>query len=229
MALRQKTSTSKKAHWTECHNHDWTECHSILLLAYTLPASERCVVVEDSADRHRPLEQHEPPHPAWLDEDHLLGQCAMQQTRRGGPGGQHRNKVSTTIVLTHQPTGITAEASERRSQVANRRMALRRLRETLALRVRTRPSESSTEHPLAAELRGKYGGARFRVATDNLDRPAVLALLLDDLAQADGRVPEAAERWNTTPSQLVRFLRQIPEALSAVNRWRETDGLRPLK
>lgn len=186
-------------------------------------------MVDESHDHRRPLDDHEPPHPAWLAEDQLLGFCTMRQTRRGGPGGQHRNKVSTTIVLTHPPTGITAEASERRSQADNRRMALRRLRETLALRVRTRPGDDSAEHPLASQLRAKYGGARFRVAADNADRPAVLALLLDDLAAAGGKIPEAAELWNTTASQIVRFLREIPEALSAVNRWRDTGGLRPLK
>lgn len=153
----------------------------------------------------------------------------MRQTRRGGPGGQHRNKVSTTIVLTHRPTKLTAEASERRSQADNRRVALRRLREMLAICVRTVPVVDAPEHPLAVRLRERYGGPRFRVAANNPDRPAVLALLMDDLASQHAQIPTAAERWNTTASQILRFLREMPEAFAAVNRWRHSHGLRPLK
>ncbi|WP_164101275.1 peptide chain release factor family protein [Candidatus Laterigemmans baculatus] len=171
----------------------------------------------------------DPPHPAWLEEAELLAVCTMQQTRRGGPGGQHRNKVSTTIVLVHQPTGISAEASERRSQADNRRVALRRLRETLALRLRTRGVPSSAPESAPVRLRAKYGGAQFRVAEDNVDRPAVLALLLDDLARAAARPAEVAALWQTTTSQIVRFLREIPAAFATVNRWREDMGQKPLQ
>lgn len=54
-------------------------------------------------------------HPAAIDPDELLRQCDEKRIRRGGPGGQHRNKVETAVVLHHRPTGMTAEASERRS------------------------------------------------------------------------------------------------------------------
>mgnify|MGYP001288551881 CR=1 FL=1 len=67
-------------------------------------------------------------HPAALQSEILLTQCEESRTKRSGPGGQHRNKTETAVVLTHQPSGIVAEASERRSQAANRRVALWRLR-----------------------------------------------------------------------------------------------------
>src|SRR3569623_2890525 len=79
-------------------------------------------------------------HPAQLDEATLLAQCEVQRTRRSGPGGQHRNKTESAIALTHVPTGVDAEASERRSQHENRQVALRRLRVQLAVRVRRLPS-----------------------------------------------------------------------------------------
>src|SRR5207248_1618001 len=79
----------------------------------------RGVIMADS-----PVET--PHHPAALDPELLASQCAFRATRRSGPGGQNRNKVETAVILTHRPTGIRAEASERRTQGENRRAALGR-------------------------------------------------------------------------------------------------------
>src|SRR5215208_2690516 len=75
-------------------------------------------------------------HPASLPADRLLADCTVERTRRSGPGGQHRNKVETAVVITHDPTGVQTEASERRSQVANLTKATFRLRVKLALKIR---------------------------------------------------------------------------------------------
>jgi len=88
------------------------------------------------------------PHPACLSDEALLAQCDLAAGRGGGPGGQHRNKVSTLITLTHRPSGLKAHAGERRSQSENKSVALRRLRLTLAVHIRT-PA------PPAPALRGK--------------------------------------------------------------------------
>ncbi|MFN5707736.1 MAG: peptide chain release factor family protein, partial [Planctomycetota bacterium] len=61
-------------------------------------------------------------HPASLPEEKLLADCDVVRTRRGGPGGQHRNKVETAVVITHRPSGVSAEANERRSQAENRKV-----------------------------------------------------------------------------------------------------------
>src|SRR5512136_1849191 len=76
------------------------------------------------------------PHPAALDLASLAAECDFRTTRRSGPGGQNRNKVETAVILTHRPTGLSAEAAERRTQGENRKYALFRLRVKLALEVR---------------------------------------------------------------------------------------------
>src|SRR5580700_11047614 len=85
-------------------------------------------------------------HPAALDPEVLAAQCEFRATRGSGPGGQNRNKVETAVIFTHRPTGIRAQASERRTQGENRRVALERLRLELALTVR-RPIDCDPEKP----------------------------------------------------------------------------------
>lgn len=55
----------------------------------------------------------------------------VRTTRDTGPGGQHRNKTESCVVMTHRPTGIQAKSADR-CQHQNRRQA----REVLEARVR---------------------------------------------------------------------------------------------
>lgn len=66
------------------------------------------------------------PHAPFRDED-LLESFA----RSPGPGGQHVNKVSTAVTLTHLPTGLTITVSDSRSQSMNRKIARERLSEKI--------------------------------------------------------------------------------------------------
>lgn len=171
-------------------------------------------------------------HPVMLNEEAFARQCAIEQLRRGGPGGQHRNKVSTGIVLTHLPTGLIAEANERRSQVDNRRVATRRLRELLAIEVRSISGEGPGGEDCGSRelIRATYAGkAQLRVGGDNWERPLVLAMLLDDIYQRDFRLADVASLWGISASQIVRFLKQFPLALQRINQWRAEHQLPPLR
>jgi len=47
--------------------------------------------------------------------------------RSSGPGGQHVNKTESAVRAIHMPSGLTAGASEERSQYRNKRLAVARL------------------------------------------------------------------------------------------------------
>lgn len=51
--------------------------------------------------------------------------------RSPGPGGQHVNKVSTAVSLTHLPSGLSVTVNDSRSQSLNRKLARERLLEKL--------------------------------------------------------------------------------------------------
>ena len=166
------------------------------------------------------------PHPATLSDDELLRACTEVRTRRSGPGGQHRNKVETAIVLTHSPTEVSAEANERRSQADNRRAALFRLRVNLALQFRIeRPANA-----IPSELwRSRCHGGRISINPSHADFPSLLAEALDCLAAADWDTAAVTDQLSVTSSQLVKFLKLEPRAFALFNTEREQRGLRPLR
>ena len=169
-------------------------------------------------------------HPAALDPAVLAAQCEFRATRRSGPGGQNRNKVETAVILTHRPTGISAQASERRTQGENRRTALHRLRLELALTVR-RPIRTAPSHRTPPARSGGSGvaAAGFDVNPLHDDFPALLAEALDVLL-ASGDDPKVAARLlGCSPTQLIRFLKEAPRAMVLINERRRAAGRHPLQ
>jgi hypothetical protein len=166
------------------------------------------------------------PHPATLDEAALSAKCEVRFTRRSGPGGQNRNKVETAVVLRHVPTGLTAEASERRTQGENLRAAQFRLRLNLALAVRRHVAR---DDPPSDLWRSRCRGGRVSVNVEHDDFPSLLAEALDRLEASRMDVRPAAEALGCTATQLVRLLKGEPRALQRVNEARASLGLRPLR
>jgi len=166
----------------------------------------------------------EPIHPAALADEALLAQCKAGTSRSGGPGGQHRNKVETAVVLTHNPTGISAQASERRSQVENKRVALRRLRLTLAIEHRM-PTRKAGLEEIASDLwKRRRQGERLPCNPENKDFPALLAEAMDVLADSGWDPKKAGLRLGVTSTQLVRLCKGAAPAMTRINEARKALG-----
>ncbi len=164
-------------------------------------------------------------HPASLDDDKLMAECDQKFLRRSGPGGQNRNKVETAVVLTHRPSGLVAEANERRSQGENRKEALRRLRIDLAITVRRAVDPLQPPSPL---WRSRLKGGRISLSATHDDVPAILAEAIDVWADRDGDLKAAGDILGCSTTQLVKLFKLEPKVFTEINRARAGRGLRPL-
>jgi peptide chain release factor 2 len=125
--------------------------------------------------------------------------------RASGAGGQHVNKTSSAIRLTHLPTGVVVQCQNERSQHKNRATALKMLRARLA-----RLEEEKRE----AEQAAKYN-QRPKVGFGSQIRNYFL--------HPDQRVKDARTGYQVGNFQSVMDGR-IQEFLDAYLRWRVGDG-----
>jgi peptide chain release factor 2 len=88
----------------------------------------------------------------------------IETFRASGPGGQHMQKTSTAVRITHLPTGITVSYQGQRSQYQNKETALKILRARLLERELRRK----------AEERAKMKGEHVPAAWGNQIRSYVL-------------------------------------------------------
>ena len=123
--------------------------------------------------------------------------------------------METAVRLQHRPSRLVSQAEESRSPEVNRRRALRRLRERIALEFRT---QFDLEAPtLPAEFltqRGRSGG--LSVNPNNRAYPVIVATVLDALESAAGSYAKAAQALGLTTSQVFRFVRSDPHIMRTV-------------
>jgi protein subunit release factor B len=105
-----------------------------------------------------------------LDRESLERDSSVSFFVAGGPGGQHRNKVSTGVRLVHHPSGMVVTATERRSQAANREAAFERLARRLAA-AQARPELRIATQPSRAERAQRRTEKRRRAQTKQQRRP----------------------------------------------------------
>jgi protein subunit release factor B len=61
--------------------------------------------------------------------------CIFKDKRGSGKGGQKKNKTSSAIQCFHEPSGAMGEAEDHREQSLNRRLAFRRMAESIEFQV----------------------------------------------------------------------------------------------
>lgn len=165
-------------------------------------------------------------HPARLPVEEFLKQCRFSFGRASGPGGQHRNKVETAVTAVHVPTGISAAAAEERSQAANRRRAVFRLRERLAIEL----ASAAKPGELPSELwTSRCRNERIACNAGHGDFPAMLAEGMCAVRMHGFDVKAAAKTLMCSASQLLKFLAKSPAAREAVNLGRSARGLSRLR
>ena len=147
----------------------------------------------------------------------LLARCDMHIYKASGPGGQHRNKVSSAIRLRHQPTGISATANDSRSQHRNKTLAIVRLRMNLAIKLRCpkNPDDEPTLPEVLTECLSKgppkksTSTAKRKVTVGRKDHRFwhVAAILLDLLDGAGGRLSAVATYLELSTGNLTSLLK----------------------
>ncbi len=163
-----------------------------------------------------------------LSDRALLDQCEVDRFRASGPGGQKRNKTSSAVRLRHAASGLSAVATESRSQHENRERALRRLREKLALDHREPVSLDGYVAPRELRLLLERGGS---TAAERRAAPYLIAAgqLLDLFVASAASVRDTAARLGLGSAAVSRLLSSDERVLRRANELRAVAGLRPLR
>jgi hypothetical protein len=169
-----------------------------------------------------------------LDDAALLAQCEVHTYKSSGPGGQHRNKVSSAVRLVHRPTRISAHGDDSRSQHENKRLALRRLRMNIAVHVRGPEDTAAPAPAVVAQClfkprgRGEDAPVRLEVGARDFRFWQVAAYILDTLECCEGRMSDAAAVVGITTGNLSDLLGSERHLLAAAQAIRKRYGLKPL-
>lgn len=93
------------------------------------------------------------PPPYALDFATLQRESRIDVYRAAGAGGQHVNRTESAVRMVHLPSGVVVTASDTRSQIRNREIALERLIERLKRLNRVQRKRVPTRVPRSTKVR----------------------------------------------------------------------------
>ena len=163
-----------------------------------------------------------------LTDEALVDQCDVDHHRAHGPGGQKHNKRTSAVRLRHRPTGLIVTAADNRSQPVNKVREIRRLREAIALQVRT-DLDLEAYRPSALLSECITADGQIRVARRGERYYAAVSEILDVLSACGMRVRDAAGHIGISTAHLVTFIQRDSKLWKRVNQMRTAARLRPLR
>ena len=157
------------------------------------------------------------------DEKLFVKQCRIDTYTASGPGGQKRNRTYSAVRITHYETGLSVIAEESRSQAENRQKAIRRLKKSIALEIRSQGPE------IPWGIRKIFQKDNLNLNRKNLLYPVFCAMVLDCIYMAKGKTADSSNLLDITTGKLNKLLSKDHELLNAANCLREHFQLKPLR
>ena len=164
-----------------------------------------------------------------LDDRALVEACEVDLYKASGTGGQKRNKTSSAVRMRHLASGIISKAADSRSQSENRRKALRRMRENLALDLRELVPPDYVASDDVRDVLKKGGLSKNSKTRVKVPYLLAVAQILDVVVSEEAVVSSAAKRLGVTTSNLAKFLCGDNRVARRVMELRSQRGLKPLR
>ena len=147
-------------------------------------------------------------HYILLDDKALLSQCRLEMIRGSGKGGQKKNKTSNAIRLHF--FHFKAFSQKQRSQTANIKIALKKLRLEIALNNAQKLGSSNlfprkNWETIPPALRPFLANGRMLISVNNKNYPYFLGFLKDLVWQLEGDEKKMATFLGISRSQLQKW------------------------
>lgn len=153
-----------------------------------------------------------------LSDEELMKECRFDAMRGTGPGGQKRNKTSSAARVTHLESGLSAFDDVTRSQHQNLKHALDKLRGEIAVNLLPGEGEATPGIPIAPVPK-----------PNSRNYFLWLGKIFDALLATDFQMPEAAARFECSPSHLIRIVAKDEFAWQKLAEARQRRKMTPLR